>query len=273
LERRFLLVILWVCAALLSACGAASGYADYAPTYAEAAPAAPMAKMVAGGEGAFVSDDLDLQNEPEELEAPPEPSKPEADQGGDKQPADGQGEVPVPQSRLVIYRADLGLFVFDVEGTLKKAVAICDKYKGWIQQSTSESVTLRIPAESFEGVMAELDPLGDLNFRNVVGTDVTEQFYDTQIRLKNAEILRVRYIDLLKQARTVEDSLAIERELARVTEEIELLKGRLRFLKDQIAFSTITLHLQRKTQEPVSTTRVPLPFDWMGEYNIDGALR
>lgn len=121
--------------------------------------------------------------------------------------------------------------------------------------------------------MAELEELGDVNYRNVVGTDVTEQFYDTQIRLKNAEVLRDRYIELLRQAKTVEDSLAIERELARVTQDIELLKGKLRFLQNQIAFSTINLSLERKTQEPVKATRVPLPFGWMGQYHLDSVLR
>jgi hypothetical protein len=160
-----------------------------------------------------------------------------------------------------------------MEDTLTKAEAIGEKYKGWVQQSTSTSLTLRVPAEQFEATMADLEALGDVNFRNVVGTDVTEQFYDTQIRLKNAEVLRDRYIELLRQARTVEDSLAIERELARVTQDIELLKGKLRFLGNQIAFSTINLSLQRKTQEPVKNTHVHLPFGWMGQYNLDSVLR
>ncbi len=208
--------------------------------------------------------------EMEKKEAPAaQPKAPPSKPNSDKTPA----EVEVPKARLVIYNAQLGLFVFKMEDVLEKAKKLVEDNKGWVQQSTSSSMTLRVPAAKFEPLMTELGTLGDIQYRNITGTDVTEQFYDNQIRLKNAEALRLRYVQLLAQAKTVKDSLEIERELARITQEIELLKGKLRFFRDQIAFSTITLSLTPKTAEPVNVSRIPLPFGWMGDYNLDQALR
>lgn len=178
----------------------------------------------------------------------------------------------VPSKRLVIYNAHLGLYVFDLPETLKKAEEACLKVQCWIQQSTSNSLVMRVPAKRFEGLMDELDKFGDINYRNVTGQDVTEQFYDTQIRLKNALKLRDRYLELLQSARSVKDSLEIERELARITQEIEQIKGQLKFLSNRIAFSTITLQLEPKTQDVVHPVRNPLPFNWMRGYSLDQIL-
>jgi hypothetical protein len=258
----------------------AYGYAGGAP-----APSAPMTESMVREEAYYDADEsggdaLGMLSDPypapkiaEQKPADP-PKDGVAPQGGDKTPGSEPTVQPeVPKQRLVIYQAQLGLFVFKIEESWEKAKAISDKYKGWIQQSTNTSLTIRVPAAEFEKAMEELSKLGDIQYKNVTGTDVTEEFYDSQIRLKNAQELRNRFVELLKSARNVEDSLAIERELARVTEEIELLKGRLKFLGDQIAFSTVTVNFSLKTQEPVTYSRIPLPFGWMGEYNLDSILR
>lgn len=284
-----LLVLLWLGVGCASAgYSYAKSEASYAPTpnyaYAAggAAPGAPMTESMVREEAYYGDDDesgvsLDLLDAAPKIaeQKPAEPPKDGvAPQGGDKTPGSEPTVQPeVPKQRLVIYQAQLGLFVFKIEESWEKAKAISDKYKGWIQQSTNTSLTIRVPAGEFEKAMEELSKLGDIQYKNVTGTDVTEEFYDSQIRLKNAQELRNRFVELLKSARTVEDSLAIERELARVTEEIELLKGRLKFLGDQIAFSTVTVNFALKTQEPVTYSRIPLPFGWMGEYNLDSILR
>lgn len=255
----------------------AYGYAGGAP-----APSAPMIESLEREEAYYADEsggslDIDARYAEPKIaeEKPADPPKDGvAPQGGDKNPGSEPTVQPeVPKQRLVIYQAQLGLFVFKIEESWEKAKAISDKYKGWIQQSTNTSLTIRVPAADFEKAMEELSKLGDIQYKNVTGTDVTEEFYDSQIRLKNAQELRNRFVELLKSARNVEDSLAIERELARVTEEIELLKGRLKFLGDQIAFSTVTVNFALKTQEPVTYSRIPLPFGWMGEYNLDSILR
>jgi len=47
----------------------------------------------------------------------------------------------------------------------------------------------------------------------------------------------------MEQASQVEDVLRIENELTRVRQEIDSRTGRLRYLQDRVAYSTITLHL------------------------------
>jgi hypothetical protein len=97
--------------------------------------------------------------------------------------------------------------------------------------------------------------------------DVTEQYADLEIRLKNAEAVRQRLEALLAKAGKVEDALAVERELERITQAIEQMKGRLRLLSELVAFSTITANFQARPRDQVgSETR--LPFPWLGELGL-----
>jgi hypothetical protein len=101
--------------------------------------------------------------------------------------------------------------------------------------------------------------------------DVTEQFADLEIRLKNAEAVRERLQALLAKAAKIEDALAVERELERITQTIEQMKGRLRLLGELIAFSTITVNFQARPQDQVGS-EVRLPFDWLRELGLPPLL-
>jgi len=175
---------------------------------------------------------------------------------------------PNKAQRLIIYRADLGVFVFKVDEALASATALAKEKGGWVQQSTTQSLLLRVPVANFDPLVLALSELGDVHMKNIVGTDVSEEFFDLQIRLRNAEALRDRYLKLLNDAKTVKDSLEIERELARITEEIERFKGRIKFLKDQGTYSTIAIRFDQKPDQP-TRKQTNLPFSWLREYNLD----
>jgi hypothetical protein len=85
--------------------------------------------------------------------------------------------------------------------------------------------------------------------------DVSEEFVDLEARISSSKKLEEQYILLLeKQTEKVEDLLAIEKELARVRLEIERLEGRVRYLTNQVALSTVHLTaLEKITFVPAET--------------------
>lgn len=262
----------------LSAC---AGMADAKMGYYSEATASPMVQAEGAyggaGYGGDSYDDAEYDGLDEDsfnvdsrsmVEAKPDPARPDEPPTPDKT---APQEVEVPAKRLIIYDANLGLRVFRMDEVLDKARALNEKHGGWLQQSTSTSLVMRVPAENFEALVKELEALGEVSYRNVVGTDVTEEFFDLQIRLQNAMTLRERYVKLLTEAKSVEAALAIEKEMARLTEDIERMKGRLRFLRDRSAFSTVTLNLEQK-QPTTSRGRVALPFGWLQGYHLESIL-
>jgi hypothetical protein len=167
---------------------------------------------------------------------------------------------------LLIYQAILHLAVYQVQDNQRAVVAIAREMGGFLANQSDTIVVIRVPVRKFQEALGRIEGLGDVLHRNIQATDVSEEFRDTQIRLRNLEQVRDRLAQLLNQARTVEESLQIERELERLTTAIESMKGRLRFLEDRISFSTITVNFAPREQETLQGELFNLPFDFL--YNL-----
>ena len=263
--RRFLLcgVILCMGSLALSACGASYAQQAADSGYYPEMDQVMVVQAVGGLErSASVGDDDDyayasgpiLTAEAEEVETPID--KPE--------PPDAR--VPRTQ-RIVLYSASLLVYVLEIPVAIARTQAIIDEANGWVQASTSNSVTMRVPAESFKDVLVKLKELGEVGQENVVGQDVTEEFFDLEIRLKNAIEMRDRYVELLAKATTVEETLKIEAELGRVTGEIESFKGRLKYLSENARFSSITISFSERAAQ-TNNKHVALPIEWLSGISL-----
>jgi Domain of unknown function (DUF4349) len=113
------------------------------------------------------------------------------------------------------------------------------------EQLRQATLEIKVPALRFDDLTIGLQPLGRVEFINVTAEDVGEEFVDITARVANGRRLEDRLVDLLAtRTGRLQDVLAVERELARVREEIERHEGRLRFLRSRAALSTlaVTLH-------------------------------
>jgi len=117
--------------------------------------------------------------------------------------------------------------------------------------------------EKFDEVMDAISGMGELISKDITGQDVTDEFRDLTIKLKNAMAMRDRLIELLGKAHTVKESLLIEAELKRLLEEIELIKGRLKFLKESALYSRITVYLESKETYKKPIPKLPAPLQWI----------
>jgi hypothetical protein len=109
-------------------------------------------------------------------------------------------------------------------------------------QVRSATLELRIPAARWDAAVRGLEPLGRVESVNVSAEDVGEEYTDLGARVANARRLEERLIGLLAtRTGKLEDVLAVERELARVREEIERIEGRLRYLRTRAAVSTLSV--------------------------------
>lgn len=105
-------------------------------------------------------------------------------------------------------------------------------------------LVLRVPAGKLDGAMSALAALGTVLAEGVKSRDVTEQYVDLRARLKNAERLEKRLLELLaKRASVLADVLKVEAQLSRVRERIERYQGKLRKLDSLINLSTLRLTL------------------------------
>ena len=110
------------------------------------------------------------------------------------------------------------------------------------EELRSASLELKVPSARFDEAISGLRPLGKVEAVNVSTADVGEEFVDVTARVENAKRLEDRLVTLLAtRTGKLEDVLQVERELARVREEIERYEGRLRYLRTRAAVSTLTV--------------------------------
>ncbi len=171
--------------------------------------------------------------------------------------ADQKGEVPAaapePVERKLIRTGTIRVEVESLADTRESINSWVSRWNGYIASSTegpsSMSCTIRIPSMYFELAINEAYGLGKLRSKTIQAQDVTDQYYDLQTRLDTKIILQERYQSYLKQAKDIEELLAVERKLNDVTSEVESMKGQLKLLNSQVDYSTITLEARLPPNE------------------------
>jgi hypothetical protein len=171
---------------------------------------------------------------------------------------------------MLIYTAHLTLAVFQVQKDLDRVEQLARSVGGYLSARTDTQVTIRVPRARFDEALAAVERVGDVLHRDVTAQDVTDEYADLDVRLKNARAMRDRLQQLLEKA-AVKEALEIEKELGRITEEIERMEGRLKLLSDEIAYSTISVTFQSVDQNPVHDL-ARLPFPWLRDIGLSQLL-
>jgi hypothetical protein len=203
-------------------------------------------------------------------DAPP-PTPVAGQPGGGKGPGNqGQQGAGADSARapILIYTADYTMSVFEVTKSLDAVEALAKSVGGYLARRDDTSITIRIPAEKFQDVISGVEKVGDVTHRNVVSEDVTAEYRDLEVQLANLLALRLRFEKLLEKANKVEEALAIEKELGRITGEIERIKGRLKLLTDLAQYSTITVTFAPRVAQSVQEGPFVLPLPWLGNLGL-----
>jgi hypothetical protein len=165
---------------------------------------------------------------------------------------EGQSAALQPTAgRQIIYRASLNLHVKDFAETDKRINALVGDAGGFVSQFSEDRSygtqrggrwTVRIPGGKFNWFLDAVGQLGVAERREVQSQDVSEEYVDLQSRLKNKQALEARLLELVaSRGDAIKDVLVLEGELSRVREEIEKLQGRIRFLSDRVALTTVEI--------------------------------
>ena len=110
------------------------------------------------------------------------------------------------------------------------------------------SFELRIPAEALDGFVSDLQAIGRVTDSYQSATDMTTQYTDTALRLQTQQDKMTRLQELLLQAETVEDLLAIESEIADTQYELDSLQSSLLYIDRQADYATVSVYLQEQTE-------------------------
>lgn len=157
---------------------------------------------------------------------------------------------PIEWDKKIVKNATLNAEVKDYKNFSQQLNEKVKKYGGYIsqeEQSQSDyqiqnAVVIRVPVEQFENAINDLTKdVSRLNEKHISSEDVTTQLVDGKSRLESKKQVRLRYLDLLRQAKNMEEILTVQKEINDIQEDIELVNGRINTLTHESAMSTINL--------------------------------
>ncbi|HEX7056046.1 MAG TPA: DUF4349 domain-containing protein [Bacilli bacterium] len=170
----------------------------------------------------------------------------------------GAGETALPENRKLIYHANATMEVADYAEASAKIRDLIALSGGYILQFTeSQSLyerggtfVIKVPSQGFFSFIEKLRQISPKTFQPAVeGQDVTEEYVDLESRLKAKQVVEARLLSFMEKATNSDSLLKFSNELASVQEEIEQIKGRMRYLDRNVAYSTIELRVREQLQK------------------------
>lgn len=143
----------------------------------------------------------------------------------------------------------------------RRANAIAGEHGGFVTRSSAEevegklargSLTLQVPADKLDAALAGLRQLGTPVELTTSATDVSGQLVDYEARLRAARANEAQLLELLRQARSFSDALAVRPQLQEVRREIETLEAQRASLQGRVDLASVTALLYEREAAPPS---------------------
>ncbi|MEL7588789.1 MAG: DUF4349 domain-containing protein [Prolixibacteraceae bacterium] len=165
---------------------------------------------------------------------------------------------PVDQAAVtkkIIKDGRMGIQVSDLDQSKAEVASLLKKHEGYYANESfsntdyesSWQLKIRVPSGKFEAFISDVESgEGEILYKEIQSRDVTDQFIDLESRLDTKKAYLTRYNELLKKAKDVKEILEIEEKIRVLEEEIDSTTGRLKYLNDQVDYSTLDLTLSKQ---------------------------
>ena len=165
----------------------------------------------------------------------------------------------------IIRTGEMEFEVDSFESAVSTITKVVEEEGGYVSTTNSDklpngkvkgSIVLRVAPERLDTLVLKLRGVGDLHTQNIRAQDITKQFTDMESKLKAAQVMQDRLLDIIKNGKgAVKDLLEAEKQLGIVREALERLEGEIRYYNHQVALSTLTLTLfERDIRSPAVAT-------------------
>lgn len=179
----------------------------------------------------------------------------------------------------IIYSASMTLQVEEYDKAYKSILQYVKDVDGFVQNSSTYNpeynlsrdgnqrikegyIFIRVPSKSFEDAINVIGKTGNVINDSISGDNITSQYRDIEVELKNLEVQEERIVEIMKKADKVEDILEIERELNRIRTEINMRKTSLKNWDQLVDYSSIEINIR---EEKISTSNIKgSPFEEIG---------
>lgn len=160
--------------------------------------------------------------------------------------------------RIVIKNGRLEIIVEKPEESLERISKLAEEFGGYVvnanlyqsylengQEVPRASITIRVLAEKMDEAIARIEAESDRlpESKTIDSQDVTSEYTDLESRLRNLEAAEAQLVEILENANRTEDVLAVYNQLTQVREQIEVIKGQMKYYEESARLSSIRVEL------------------------------
>ena len=160
--------------------------------------------------------------------------------------------------RLVIKNASLSIVVEAPGDSMEVISKLASDLGGFVVSSDfyrieldgglevpQANITIRVPSEKLDQALQVIkSEAGQILNENISGQDVTQEYIDLESRIKILEEAEQQLAAIMEQAWETEDVLSVYNQLVYVREDIELIKGQMKYYEQSAALSAISVNIQ-----------------------------
>lgn len=198
------------------------------------------------------------------VSAPPMAVAPmQADSANFEAASTGGNESAVDQ--MIMQNATIAIAVADPAKSMDVIIKMAEEMKGSVANSNiykthnenglelpEAHLTIRVPAdrmtEAMERIKAQVpDPVTDILTETRTGQNVTKEYTDLKSRLKNLEEAEAQLREIMASATRTEDVMSVFNQLTQVREQIEVIKGQMKYYEESTAMSSIEITVRSKS--------------------------
>jgi hypothetical protein len=185
-----------------------------------------------------------------------DPNAPPAEDQAPDGPVDQSGKPLV--DRLVIRNANLQLVVADPAAATNQIAALAVSLEGYVVSSNTyqasvdaagnkimqANLTIRVPSAQLDAALAQLRGMAvEVRSESISGQDVTAEYTDLESHLRNLEAAEAKLQEIMDDANRTEDVLAVYSQLVGIRDQIEQVKGQMKYYEQSAAMSAISAEL------------------------------
>lgn len=178
---------------------------------------------------------------------------------------DGVSYENEPVERIVLKNASLTIKVDDPAEVITTIAFMAERrggfvinsnvYRSYYYQAEEDLpqgyITIRVPAEDLNSALEEIrglteDPKYDVSSESISGQDVTSQYTDLESRLRNLEEADAQMRTFMEEAENTEEVLMVYYQQKQISEEIEIIKGQLKYYEEASSLSSISIEVLPK---------------------------
>ncbi|AOZ94060.1 DUF4349 domain-containing protein [Paenibacillus crassostreae] len=158
-------------------------------------------------------------------------------------------------NKKLIYTANLVMRVKEYATAQSQVRDLVSLSGGYIVEFTENQSThevggtfiLKVPANGFSTLLGEIEQIKHESLQqSIKGQDVSEEYVDLESRLKVKELMETQYTEFMKKATKTTELVTFANELGQIQEDIELIKGRMRYINNNVSYSTVEIRLYQQ---------------------------